>query len=137
MFKILNSEHVSAVSQNGYLSEYFKIPRGCRQGDPLSPYIFILCAEILEILIKNNKDITGITIGSTEYKISQYADDTTMILDGSRNILMKLSQYFSKFSALKINDSKTKIIWIGSKKSIKTLTIMYNGNLNGAAIVSI
>jgi hypothetical protein len=46
-------------------------------------YLFILCAEILAILIKQNKNIKGICINNTEYKISQYADDTSLALDGS------------------------------------------------------
>ena len=59
------------------------IQRGCRQGDPLSPYILILCAEILSIKIRNNKNIKGITINEDEYKLSQFADDTSLLLDGS------------------------------------------------------
>ena len=55
----------------------------CRQGDPISVYIFILCAEILNIKLKNNKNIKGIHINSKEYIISQFADDTTLFLDGS------------------------------------------------------
>ena len=73
----------SAVIQSGHLSEFFQIYRGCRQGDPLSPYVFLLCAEILSILIKKDKNVSGINIGDIEYRLSQFADDTTIILDGS------------------------------------------------------
>ena len=62
-----------------------KIPigRSCRQGDPVAPYLFLIISEILAILVKNNKDIKGININGIEHKISQYADDTSFILDGS------------------------------------------------------
>ena len=54
-----------------FLSEFFQVERGCRQGDPLSPYIFLLCAEILSLMLKENKDIKGIKIANIEYKFSQ------------------------------------------------------------------
>ena len=73
----------SCIIQNGIVSGYFKPGRGCRQGDPISPYLFIICAEILGILIRNNRDIKGIKINGEEYKISQYADDTSLFTDGS------------------------------------------------------
>ena len=81
--KILNTNIKASVLQSGFLSEQFDIQRGCRQGDPIAPYLFILCAEILTILIKQNTDIRGITMNGEEHKISQYADDTTLALDGS------------------------------------------------------
>jgi exonuclease III len=115
-----NSE--SRILQNGFLSETFKLERGCRQGDPLSPYIFIICAEILAILIRNSKDIDGININGQEYLISQYADDTSFILDGTYKSLdstLKLLELYANVSGLKINYSKSKIIWIGSKKYSK------------------
>ena len=45
----------SCVIQNGHISSLFDLRRGCRQGDPLSPYLFLLCGEILAIMIRNNK----------------------------------------------------------------------------------
>ena len=52
----------SCVIVNGHLSDWFYLQRGCRHWDPLSPYLFILCAEIFTALIRNNKDIKGIQI---------------------------------------------------------------------------
>ena len=70
------------VLNNGWASSYFTPERGVRQGCPLSRYIFILCAEVLANKITENKDIEGITVCENKIKIIQYADDTTMILDG-------------------------------------------------------
>ena len=104
------------------MSDSFKLERGCRQGDPLSPYIFIICAEILAILVRNANDIKGINIDGVEYLISQYADDTSFMLDGSpeslKNTLLILEYYANK-SGLKLNYAKTKVIWIGSKRFSK------------------
>ena len=44
---IFQSGSKSCIIQNGFMSEFFNLKRGCGQGDPISPYIFILCAEIL------------------------------------------------------------------------------------------
>ena len=46
----------------------------------------------------------------TKYRLSQYADDTSLILDGSPASLD------AEISGLKINLEKTNVIWIGSKK---------------------
>ena len=113
----------SCVQVNGHISEWFQIKRGCRQGDPLSPYIFLLCAEILAILARGNKEIKGINIENIIYLISQYADDTSFTLDGSKKSLeetLKLLIFFSKISGLCINIEKTKVIWIGRKKNSNT-----------------
>ena len=113
----------SCVIVNGHLSEWFYLHRGCRQGDPLSPYLFILCAEILAALIRNNNDIKGIKfikVINTTFVISQYADDTTLILDGSKTSLetcLRVLKLYADISGLRVNIEKTKLIWIGSEKN--------------------
>ena len=107
----------TCILQNGFISDVFNLQRGCRQGDPISPYLFILCAEILGKMVRKNKDIKGIFINGKEFKLSQYADDTQLILDGSEKSLkaaVNLLRQFYKMSGLKINVDKTRALWIGS-----------------------
>jgi hypothetical protein len=85
--KVFYNNISSAVIEGGNLSEFFQIGRGCRQGDQLSPYLFILCAEFLAIKIRGNTNIGGINVTRIEHKLSQFADDTSLILDGSEKSL--------------------------------------------------
>ena len=86
--KILNTNVRAAVLQSGKLSDFFAIEQGCRQGDPISAYLFLLCAEVMFVLINNETSLKGIEINGNEFKITQFADDTTLILDGSRESLL-------------------------------------------------
>ena len=117
--KIFTNNIKSCVQVNGMVSRFFNIGRGCRQGDPLSPYIFLLCSELLAHIIRTRKDIRGYSIHGCEIKISQYADDTSLFLDGSENTFracMSTLEHFSKISGLKMNTEKTKCIWFGSPR---------------------
>jgi hypothetical protein len=81
--------------------------------NPLSPYLFILCAEILAIQIRGNKNISGIKVTETEHKLSQFADDTSLILDGKEKSLSEALaelDWFVKISGLNIIFSKTQVI---------------------------
>ena len=112
-----NSE--SCVLNNGWSSNFFKLERGVRQGCPLSPYLFILCVEILAEKVRTCQNIKGIKVFGQEIKISQYADDTTLILDGSNEAFTSSLQVlddFRKISGLKLNDKKTEVLWIGANK---------------------
>ena len=110
----------SCVIVNGHMSDWFKLERGCRQGDALSPYLFILCAEILAILVRNNPRIKGIRINGIEYLTSQYADDTSLTLDGTQESLlntMLVLKFYGRISGLNVNTDKTKVIWFGARKN--------------------
>ena len=118
---LLYKDSKSCVLNNGFSSPYFNIHRGVRQGDPLSPYLFVLCAEILAILIRNDKNIKGLTIANEEIKISQFADDTTLFLRNSDSInaCFNLLDKFSRISGLKVNADKTEALWLGKEKFSK------------------
>ena len=81
MIKLFQQNSTSRVEQNGHLSDSIVLARGCRQGDPLSPYVFVLCAEILSHVIRETDGIKGIRVYDTESKASQYADDTTLMVE--------------------------------------------------------
>ena len=68
-------------------------------------------------MIRGNDKIKGIEIDTKEYKLSQYADDTQIFLDGTEDSLKETLLILNKFylmSGLKINVEKTRAIWIGS-----------------------
>ena len=115
--KLLRKNSRSKIEQNGFFSDHISLSRGCRQGDPISPYVFVLCAEILSHVIREKKDIKGIVVYDKETKLSQYADDTTIYLGGDKESLcgvMRVLEWFRKVSGLAINKDKTNVIKIGA-----------------------
>ena len=77
---VLYNDVDSGVINRGYMTSYFWVSRVIRQGCPLSPLLFILCVEILVQKIRENPKISGIELPySCEAKLSQFADDTTLI----------------------------------------------------------
>ena len=118
-FKTLYSDISSSVLNNGDFTDFFRISRGVRQGDPLSPYIFILAVELLSASIKFNPNIKGIKLNDAEYLISQYADDSALTLADdldSLNSTLDCLESFAHCSGLRTNFNKTQAIWIGVKR---------------------
>ncbi|XP_071727074.1 uncharacterized mitochondrial protein AtMg01250-like [Rutidosis leptorrhynchoides] len=115
----LKSASVS-VLVNGSPTNEFNLELGVRQGDPLSPFLFIIAAEGLNWLAKtavSNNLLRGVEIGTNKVHIShlQYADDTIFFgswsLDNFQN-LMKLLKCFELCSGLKVNYSKSNLFGV-------------------------
>ena len=86
----------------GYMTNYFRVSRGVRQGCPLSPLLFILCVEILAQKIRQNPKITGIELPySCEAKLSQFADDTTLICKDTLS-LQGIIPYWESLAILQV-----------------------------------
>ena len=76
------------------------------------------CCSIFFSLISQNPNIHGIKLQNTEIKITQYADDATLSLNGTLHSLsyaLNTLEIFSSLSGLNINKDKTKMVWIGKK----------------------
>ena len=99
---------------NGYLTEYFPLERGCREGDPYFSYLFIICVEVLFIRVRENDDINGIKIDGREIKLSAFADDTDFLVSNvkSLKLIFDICLRFQFYSSLKLNLEKSQACWI-------------------------
>ena len=113
--KLLYTDVSSTVKINGFLSKRFSVTRGVRQGCPLSPLLYAIFSEVLNVLVNLNSEIKGITVNCEEIKLSQYADDFTAILVGSRSIYAFFEdlEKFERVSGALVNPEKTKALWLG------------------------
>ena len=106
----------SCVSNNGFATAHFDIQRGVRQGDPLSPYLFIIVLETLASTIRSDKDIRGIMVDGQEIKLGLFADDLTGFLKNDKSLIkfLELVLLFGKCSGLVINHGKSEILLLGN-----------------------
>ena len=120
--KLFYTHISSCVLNDGWASDFFSLHHGVRQVCPLSPYVFIVGAEILGNALRRDTEIRGIKLGYSECKLSQYAEDTRMILHGSERSISRtlyVLDIFANVSGLKANYGKTETPWIGSHKNTK------------------
>ena len=102
-----------SVMNGGFIS------RGVRQGCPISPSLFILAVELLALKIRQNPICGGIQLPNDQVvKISQFADDTTIITSNVDSLKSHLHviDWFGTVSGLKLNKKKTKAMWLGIMK---------------------
>ena len=117
--KLFITDISSCVLNCGWSTGFFPLQRGVRQGCPLSPYLFLLCAEVFGIGFRNNININGMTIKEIQEKLIQFADDTQILLDGTQESLdesISMLESFEIISGMKVNFDKSEIAKLGSSK---------------------
>ena len=119
MIKTMYTDVVAVVQNYGYFSTPFNIERGVRQGAPNSSYLFLLCAEVLAIMFKEEASIQGIPIAEMTHLLGQYADDMDSYMLACEHNLRQFFGVLERFhlqSGLTVNYDKTTIYRIGSFK---------------------
>lgn len=104
---------------NGWLTRPILLGRGVRQGDSLSPLLYVVCVEVLACLIRNCQNIRGFLLpgaGGKQFKVRQYADDTTSFVKdyNSLKALFDLITLYEKGSGARLNRSKSEAMWLGA-----------------------
>jgi hypothetical protein len=118
---ILHSASTS-VLLNGVPRKKIVCKRGVRQGDPLSPLLFVNTAELLQAAVNFAWQQGDISLPLDEsfgqkYPILQYADDTLLIMPADAvqlNRLKDILRLFSASTGLQVNFHKTTIVPINT-----------------------
>lgn len=116
----LNGATVSVLI-NGSPTKEFRMERGLRQGDQMSPFLFLIVAEALHVLVLeacDKKIYNGLFLDEDKSNVSllQYADEVLFFSEWSKaNIrcLLLILEAFHEASGLKINIQKSRIFGIG------------------------
>ena len=113
-----------SILVKGSPTKEFRMGKGVRQGDPLSPFLFIIAAEGLSVVFREarqNNLFKGVRFRNSEEEISilQFADDAIIMgewgLENAKNLTYIL-KCFEICSGLKINMSKSSILGVSVKE---------------------
>jgi hypothetical protein len=132
-----------SVMFNGSSLEEFQPSRGLRQGDPISPYLFLLAAEGLSGLLKQSRHsshLHGIKVAPTAPAVNHilFADDSLLFVkasdEGAREV-MELLQSYCSTSGQRVNLDKSSVFFSkgcpeARRQSIKTILQDPNETLN-------
>lgn len=127
-----HSEAVSfSVLLNGSTHGFFKPSRGLRQGDPLSPFLFILASEVLSRLIlaaEGTGFLHGVKVSRSAPSISHllFADDIMIFSRANRQEVAVIGEILSKYSR-----------WSGQRISYGKSALYRSENSNPDLVVAL
>ena len=107
--KAMYDKPTANIILNGEKLKAFPLKSGTRQGFPFSPLLFNIVLEVLATVIREEKEIKEIPIGS-EIKLSLFADDMILYIENPKDATRKLLELINKYSKVvgyKINTQKS------------------------------
>ncbi|KAJ1701012.1 hypothetical protein LUZ63_000791 [Rhynchospora breviuscula] len=140
--KTLFQSATSSIVLNDHVGPAFSHKKGLRQGDPLSPFLFLLAGDVLckmlEAAALNIRE--GITAKLKEpFHILQYADDTLIFSTAKGTAPASLHcvlQTFSAISGITINDGKSAIIPFNlTQQESDSIQATFNCNLSNLPLI--
>ena len=104
---------------NGHEGRQFQLQCGTAQGCPLSPLLYLCVMEAFSRMVNANRRVKGIKIGGIEFKLSQFADDTVLLLRtfGSIDEVWKILEKFKKATGQTVNNDKTEGLLLGKLRN--------------------
>ena len=117
----LNDPPQRRILVNGKAGQYFPIKSGVAQGCPLSPLLFLICAEVVIRLAKKN--LKGIKVGNRRFQVSAFADDTVMFLNGIKDLrkVQMILRRYGEATGMKANLKKTEGLALGTARDLAPL----------------
>ena len=115
LLKTLYNKASSSVINFGTTTGSFDLDRGCRQGDPVASYIFILVIEVL--LNAMRKSDLGIEVDGEKLWGSVFADDMTLFLKDEISLRRAISmiESFKDISGLEVNRDKSELLELNTE----------------------
>jgi len=117
-----------SMSVNGSPNGFFSSSRGLRQGDPLSPLLFVFVMEALSPMISaavSGGLLEGFIVGNATFSHLLFTDDTLIFcnaLSSQLHYLRSLFLLFEPASGLKVNLAKSELILVGDVDQVESFS---------------